>query len=557
MLRGHSHHLHTLRPSTLGAARTFTMLFRNARGTIAGSARVVVLPTTAAAATAAAGPSMPYTQRRFQSNRPPTYAEVQQALNLFDVKVDCPAADLKKKYIDQVRKNHPDKGGSEEKMKTITIAYKLLRGLSDHDKKQFKTQHNYGPGMAKQQQADAQRQRRTSWDNPYDMHDAYRRRYESQQQQQRTGKTYSYDPDTGHYNTDAYQRRTNMYADSPFYHTQMQMRNMSARAMMFRAMMFYFVTSFCVLVFFRMWKDYTHEEGWAASTAAMRAERMAQLTRLRDEAAASKQDNDRDYFMKRRVDLAKAREDRAMDYAKRREREMVAADHGCFPKLRDDGTEGLIMRDYQDPIGVAIYQPPLLNGAPPFAGNGRFIYSTGSVARELCVPTFRLGADGQPPQNGAPQSGTQLVRSATSNRMVAQQHQQRHIPSGPPATLGGTPVPITTAFRAEQAAQQAVSSMFGEQQQQQQQQQLQHQQQQQQQMSNPNDALPPNMQRRPYTPRNRDVLPPEGYSGSAVVPAPEADRPKPHVLPPGYPPPPGIAPPSVQSHMDPMLRSFR
>ena len=64
--------------------------------------------------------------------------EISTALNLLDSNIDIKPKDLKLKYIDLVKKHHPDVGGSEEKMKEITTAYKIIDGLSDSDKKFYK-----------------------------------------------------------------------------------------------------------------------------------------------------------------------------------------------------------------------------------------------------------------------------------------------------------------------------------------------------------------------------------------------------------------------------------
>jgi len=319
--------------------------------------------------------------RRF--NRPPSYSEIQQAMATLKVDISVRDAALKKAYLDLVRQNHPDKGGSEAKMKEITTSYNLLKGLTESDRKSFRSSKtNYGPGA--HQQADMQgRKRQTSYNNPHDAHDAYRRKYDQQ-----TRGYYRYDPQTGNYNN-AYADRmaSNPWGAGPFPQAGRELRHMPFGAMLLRALVVYTAVSFVVLALYRSYKDYTHDDGWAASQAAWRNERIDQLNELRYEARQRIRDREQGAMERRRMDTVTAREQRAMDYARRREQEMQSADHGAFPRLNAEGLEGLVMRDYNDPPGIAYYVPPLPNGAPPFSGNGRFMYSTGSVPRHQCIPT--------------------------------------------------------------------------------------------------------------------------------------------------------------------------
>ena len=66
---------------------------------------------------------------------------------------------FKKKYLDLVRKNHPDRGGSEDKMKDITTAFELLSNLSEFDKKEFNTKSRYSGGSSNPARNQAYQQR--------------------------------------------------------------------------------------------------------------------------------------------------------------------------------------------------------------------------------------------------------------------------------------------------------------------------------------------------------------------------------------------------------------
>jgi curved DNA-binding protein CbpA len=315
--------------------------------------------------------------------RPASYSEIQQALSTLKVDISTRDAPLKKAYLDLVRQNHPDKGGSEAKMKEITTSYNLLKGLSNADRKSYQSsKSNYGPGA--HQQADMQgRQRQTSYNNPHDAHDAYRKKYEQQ-----TRGYYKYDPQTGNYkNAYADRMASNPWQAGPFPQAGRDLRHLPFASLLFRALVVYTTVSLVFLVMYRGYKDYTHDDGWVASQAAWRNERIDQLNAIRHEARQRVKDREEGALERRRQDSVTAREQRALDYAKRREQEMMSADHGAFPRLNPEGLEGLIMRDYNDPAGIAYYVPPLPNGAPPFSGNGRFMYSTGSVPRHQCVPT--------------------------------------------------------------------------------------------------------------------------------------------------------------------------
>jgi hypothetical protein len=412
--------------------------------------------------------------------RPASVSEIQQALNTLSVSIDTKEAELKKAYLKLVRQNHPDMGGSEAKMKDITTSYNLLKGLAESEKQHFKASKNYGPGSA---YTGAGTQRPPSYNNPHDAHDAYRRKYE----QQARGY-YKYDPHMGNYTANTNRGNTYPFGDSPFSATRREYRGLPFGTLMFRAAIIYTIASLCVIMTYRIYKDYTHDEGWAIAQASWRSERMESLHRMRQEAREKAQARERDYTERSRADVMRAREERAMTYAKRREQEMISADHGCFPRLNPEGFEGLIMRDYNDPIGVAYYVPPLPNGSPPFSGNGRFMYSTGSIARNQCIAT---------PRNVTPSEPVPSLR--------------------PVLTMGDMARPEAVRLNAEaerQHEQQSSAADAGP--------------------ATPfrdDGSRPLNMQRRAYAPRFETVAP-TGYDPSTSTPAPPA---APYVIPP--PPP--------------------
>jgi curved DNA-binding protein CbpA len=356
--------------------------------TVEGSLRFF---SRASASACVAASSSPYlTSRRHL--RPASYSEIQQALSTLKVDVSVKDAALKKAYLDLVRQNHPDKGGSEAMMKEITTSYNLLKGLSESDRKSFTTSHNYGPGATSSTAAGGfTRQRQPQYgSNPHDAHDAYRRKYEQQSR-----GYYRYDPQSGTYQNQ-YAGHANPFQHGPFPNVARDLRALPLPMLFFRALCVY--SAFCVVILmtYRMYKDYTHDDGWAASQAAFRNERIESLQRMRQEARDRAMEREKENLERRRADTMSTREQRALDYARRREHEMTSADHGAFPRLNPEGLEGLVMRDYNDPVGIAYYVPPLPNGAPPFSGNGRFQYSTGSIARSQCVPTIREGRQRAP-----------------------------------------------------------------------------------------------------------------------------------------------------------------
>jgi hypothetical protein len=377
-------------------------------------------------------------------HRPASYSEIREALNTLKVDINVKDAPLKKAYLDLVRANHPDMGGSEAKMKEITTSYNLLKGLSESDRKGFKTSNNYGPGMGGS--SHTERSRTPQYNNPHDAHDAYRRKYE----QAPPRGFYRYDAQSGNYEN-AYRGRSNPFEHGPFPNAMKDIRGTPFPILFFRALLAYTAFSFLFLVMYRSYKDYTHDDGWAASQAAWRNERIETLQQIRSEARDRAREREREHLERRRTDTSASREQRAMDYARRREHEMTSADHGAFPRLNPEGLEGLIMRDYNDPVGIAYYVPPLTNGAPPFSGNGRFQYSTGSIPRSQCIPTIRQMPAAHTPDvssnfraTGGPRGGATLAN--LSSEAYHHQHQEskpgeRVFARAPADTL---PVPSTS-----------------------------------------------------------------------------------------------------------------
>ncbi|KAH9599962.1 DnaJ domain [Trypanosoma melophagium] len=329
--------------------------------------------------------------RRFSSGagvgRRPTYTEISEACAVLGVEVDCDAKQLKKIYRDLVRKNHPDAGGDEATMSRITVAYERLNGLSKLEKEQFKLQRDAYRGGSYYTSAAASSSSssggghggshyRTATGNPMYGHYSSGTRHgfydTANSDYFRQGHANSH----GHY---TYQQRNRSYAENPFsatypfsFNAQIQRAwSMSMGSILLRGFVMYLGISMILLLLYRKYRDWVHDDGWKMSESLARHEQLSEMHRIRQElneriraareaaaahnptvqAVVSHGDINTDYNAMRN---SKERELRALEYARRRQMSMSEEVRG-WPQFGEE--KGKLIRRAQDPPGVVFFEP--------------------------------------------------------------------------------------------------------------------------------------------------------------------------------------------------------
>lgn len=306
-----------------------------------------------------------FTARRFAARA--TYSEITAALNTLGVTINDikDTKGFKKKYLDLVRTNHPDRGGSEEKMKDITTAFELLSNLTDFDKKEYSTKNKYSGGSSNPARNAAYQQRASQQQSAYDFQDMYRKQYESGNMNPGGGRTSS------NYGTYQGQTQTN----DPYGHwrggaqtgsgettgnfsrTMYQARRLPTSILFFRALVAYSVVVMFVVIVQRAQDDYTNQSGWAAANKQARQDRLEQIFESRQEFIDKLRDRD----VRQRMEKEKQKEKRMYDYAAQRQAELNRMEFGSFPPLPTDGRLGSVFKIPADPVGILYYEPPMKN----------------------------------------------------------------------------------------------------------------------------------------------------------------------------------------------------
>ncbi|RNE99622.1 chaperone protein DNAJ [Trypanosoma rangeli] len=323
--------------------------------------------------------------RRFSgggARRAPTFVEVSEACSILGVEPDCDQRQLKTIYRDLVRKHHPDAGGEEAAMSRITVAYDRLRGMSKLEKEQYKLQKEtyrggsyYAPGRSSSSSSSGHRYQTSSGyaaHNARTTHDA-RGFYDSPNGdffRQGSMRSHSY------YN---YQQRNQSYAENSFsssnpfaFRTQIRRAwSMPFSSLLLRGLVMYLGLSIFLLLAYRQYRDWVHDDGWKMSESLARYEQMSEMHRLRQEMnervraareAADAQnfgvrtfvrlpDDDDDYNA---ASLSRSQELRALEYARRRQMELDEEVKG-WPRFGED--KGRLVRRAQDPPGVVFFEP--------------------------------------------------------------------------------------------------------------------------------------------------------------------------------------------------------
>ncbi|RNF18081.1 chaperone protein DNAJ [Trypanosoma conorhini] len=325
--------------------------------------------------------------RRFaggSARRAPTFAEVSEACSILGVEADCDQRQLKKIYRDLVRKHHPDAGGEEAAMSRITVAYDRLRGMSKMEKEQYKLQKDsyrggsYYAARGGSSTSSSSSGSRYQTSAGYAAHNARAAHGAQSFYDAQNGDFFRQGPmrSQGYYN---YQQRRSSYAENPFssshpfgFYTQLRRAwSMPLSYILLRGLVMYLGLSILLLLAYRQYRDWLHDDGWKMSESLARYEQMSELHRLRQElnervraareAAAARDpsvrvlvrppDDDGDYNT---LTTSRNRELRALEYARRRQMELGEEVKG-WPQFGED--KGRLIRRAQDPPGVVFFEP--------------------------------------------------------------------------------------------------------------------------------------------------------------------------------------------------------
>ncbi|EAN91988.1 hypothetical protein C3747_15g200 [Trypanosoma cruzi] len=327
--------------------------------------------------------------RRFNASSPrraPTFSEVSEACHILGVEVDCDQRHLKRVYRDLVRKNHPDAGGDEAMMSRITVAYDRLRGMSKIEREQFKLQKDtYRGGSYYATRAGASSSGSSSssgyrYQSPagYGAYNTHASNGTQGFYDSSFGEYFRQGPmrSQGFYN---YQQRQQKYTENPFssshpfgFHAQLRRAwSMPVSSILLRGLVMYLGVSILLLLVYRQYRDWLHDDGWKMSESLARYEQISELHRLRQEmnerirstreAAAAQSpgarvfaalyDENRDYNS---VVSSREKELRALEYARRRQMELGEEAKG-WPQFTED--KGRLIRRAKDPPGVVFFEP--------------------------------------------------------------------------------------------------------------------------------------------------------------------------------------------------------
>ena len=349
--------------------------------------------------------------------------------------------DLRKKYLDLVRQNHPDRGGSESKMKEITSSYDLLSSLSAQERKSFDESTRYASGAKRNTgsttssagshsrpsgyatNTTTERAKARKYQSAYDFQNTYRERYEKEQQ-----KAYyaGQNANTGWRHGDAGFERPNPFQSSQMGRMVQQQVSAPIINSIMKGILLYIIVSSIFFSIYRSRLDEQHERGWSAQSRYAQADRGDRFTTDHaNEYRTNIRDWDRSPFA-----YNDPRQQRVMDYAAKRARELKNADFASWPKLAEDGREGILFKRHQDPVGVTHYFPkpyPRPNDIPQACAVG-----LGGLKRQHSSVWF----DAQSQQLGDHRAVDGITQQEMSDRnTAAAQEMAKH------SELVHTPVP--------------------------------------------------------------------------------------------------------------------
>lgn len=284
-------------------------------------------------------------QRRYQHARP-SYKDIAAACQTLGCKVDTDPKAMKKQYRDMVKKYHPDKpGGSEEKMKTVSTAYTLIKGLSQNEKtaylnqqsgKTYTTSSSYHRRPEHEQRPGASYTRAPHWtQNPHSPRSQaaydWQRLYEEQQQRNqhsRYGEYSSRRPGQGHPGMTPLERIMMEW--------RRKARNMPMGQFLRRALISYLLFALLVSIILRRRQERQEQMGWERAEQQHARERQYGNAPLRQ---AELEDKKR----------------RANQWAMEKQRELNELERCGFSAFNP--TLGYLHRKPSEPEGVVYFEP--------------------------------------------------------------------------------------------------------------------------------------------------------------------------------------------------------
>ena len=300
-------------------------------------------------------------QRRFQGHGRPSYSDVAAALKTLDARLDMDPKTLKKCYMELVKKHHPDKGGCPEKMKTITHAYDVLKGLSISERANFSNQFGGAPRKAsggggarpsQQPGAGSTNYNRGAGSAAYDWQKMY--------DEQAKSRDFSYQYSKGHHGNPFGMGGNNAFR-SAMGQTRWQLLRTPLSTIIWRITVAYFIITLFFMAFYRRYRDYLHDDGWRASESLSRKEQMEDMYRMRTEIIDKLGNSP---YMQRMI-AERDKERQLMEYAARRSKENAELQRSGYESFNP--LKGQLHRKAEDPDGVVYFEPrPAgMGGSPP------------------------------------------------------------------------------------------------------------------------------------------------------------------------------------------------
>ncbi|KEG08006.1 putative chaperone protein DNAj [Trypanosoma grayi] len=177
----------------------------------------------------------------------------------------------------------------------------------------------------------------------------------------------------------SYHQHNRSYTENPFsssnpfsFHTHMRRAwSMPMGSLLLRGFVMYLGLSVLLLLLYRRYRDWLHDDGWKMAESLARQEQMSEMHRLRQEmnerlraardAAAAHNSSVRAYVNRgennteyNAVNSSRGHELRALEYARRRQIELSEELKG-WPQFGEE--KGKLIRRAQDPPGVVFFEP--------------------------------------------------------------------------------------------------------------------------------------------------------------------------------------------------------
>lgn len=319
--------------------------------------------------------------------RRPTFQEITESMSALGIeRVDIAEKELKGKYRELVKKNHPDAGGDEQVMARVTVAYERLAGLTRREKEDYQIQQRmycrgYGPKRAVggDRGASPSPSAGRTYADPFTgtSHQDAQSRHSYYEQDANAAFRSRQRQAYWHYN-----QAQQAHAEHPFrwkgpFSFFAQVRRGRVAPMGFaQGLVIYLLISTFFLCLFRSYRDRASEDGWRMSESLARHEQMQELQRLRQEMkeraqlimqrdVADSRDIGNQRYLQHPPRVGESAESRALEYARQRRLQMMEEQRTGgtdklpelrgWPKVSDD--EGRVIKRAQDPPGIVFFEP--------------------------------------------------------------------------------------------------------------------------------------------------------------------------------------------------------